>query len=132
VYDEETAKDQVIQDGQWIVIFGTQGFIGFCCYFALIVLPVLRAPRQLRRVQRKDDKALLVGFGYLVVMCAVNMLPNMHLPYLQFVFAMGFGALMREVPREEAMERAQSMRPHEPKTSTRPPPPQGLSKSPAA
>ena len=47
VYDEETAKDLVIQDGQWIVVFGTQGFIGFCCYFALIVLPVLRAPSQL-------------------------------------------------------------------------------------
>lgn len=131
VYDEETAKDLVIQDGQWIVIFGTQGFIGFCCYFALIVLPVLRASSQIRKVKRKDDKVLLVGFGYLVVMCAVNMLPNMHLPYLQFIFAMGFGALMREVPREEAFERAQSLHPDERKPSMRPPP-QSLQKTPAA
>lgn len=113
------------------MIFGTQGFIGFCCYFALIVLPVLRAPRQLKRIKRKDDKVLLVGFGYLVVMCAVNMLPNMHLPYLQFIFAMGFGALMRELPREEALERAQSMHPEEPRKPSTRPPPHSLQKRPA-
>jgi hypothetical protein len=119
VYDAESAKDLVIQDGQWIVIFGTQGLIGFCCYFAFMVLPVFRAPKQMRRVKRKDDQVLLVAFGYLVVICAVNMLPNMHLPYLQFIFAMGLAALMHEVPREEAVERSQSLQPG-PRQTTRP------------
>jgi hypothetical protein len=123
VYDAESAKDLVIQDGQWIVIFGTQGFIGFCCYFAFMVLPVFRAPKQLKKVKRKDDRILLVAFGYLVVICAVNMLPNMHLPNLQFVFAMGLSALLREVPREEAMERAKSVRPGEKKEQDTTPPP---------
>jgi hypothetical protein len=76
-----------------------------------MVLPVLRAPKQMRRVKRRDDQVLLAGFGYLVAICAVNMLPNMHLPYLQFIFAMGFSALMLEVPREEAQERKESMQP---------------------
>lgn len=111
VYDPESAKDLVIQDGQWIAVFGTQGLIGFCCYFALMVLPVLRAPKQMKRIKRRDDKMLLAGFGYLVSICAVNMLPNMDLPYLQFIFAMGFGALMFEVPREEALERSRSLQP---------------------
>jgi len=121
VYDAESAKDLVIQDGQWIAVFGTQGLIGFCCYFALMVLPVLRARKQMRRIKRRDDQVLLAGFGYLVVICAVNMLPNMHLPYLQFIFALGFSALMLEVPREEALERSQSMQPRAtPKETSRP------------
>jgi hypothetical protein len=120
VYDAESAKDLVIQDGQWIVIFGTQGLIGFCCYFALMVVPVVRASKQMRRVKRKDDRVLLVGFGYLVVICAVNMLPNMHLPYLQFMFAMGLAALMYEVPREEAVERSQSLQPGAGRDTARP------------
>lgn len=111
VYDPESAKDLVIQDGQWIAVFGTQGLIGFCCYFALMLLPVLQAPKQMRRIKRRDDKLLLAGFGYLVVICAVNMLPNMALPQLQFIFAMGFGALMLEVAREGAVERSRSQRP---------------------
>jgi hypothetical protein len=120
VYDPESAKDLVIQDGQWIAVFGTQGLIGFCCYFALMVLPVLRAPKQMRRVKRRDDQVLLAGFGYMVVICAVNMLPNMQLPYLQFIFAMGLGALMHELPREEAAERSKSRQPGAPRETSRP------------
>jgi hypothetical protein len=126
VYDPDSAKDLVIQDGQWIVVFGTQGLIGFCCYFALMVLPVVRAPKQMRRIKRKDDQVMLSAFGYLVVMCAANMLPNMHLPYLQFILAMGFGTLMREVAREEAAERGQSMQPGAANRETSRPRPQSI------
>jgi hypothetical protein len=107
VYDPDSAKDLVIQDGQWIAVFGTQGVIGFLCYFSLMVLPVFNAPRQMRRVKRRDDRTLLITFGFVVVICAVNMLPNMALPFLQFVFATGLATLMREVPRQEALERQQ-------------------------
>jgi O-antigen ligase len=100
-------------------VFGTQGLVGFACYFALMVVPVLKAPGQMRRVKRRDDRVLLTTFAYLVVICAVNMLPNMALPFLQFVFATGLAALMREVPRQEALERqnaAQADDPAQPAT----------------
>ncbi|MET0391300.1 MAG: hypothetical protein ABW321_35330 [Polyangiales bacterium] len=104
VYDSETAKDLVIQDGHWIAEFGMRGLVGFCCYFALMLLPVLRAPDAMRKVRLKRDQALLGGLGFMVVICSVNMLPNMELPTLQFVFAAGLAVLMKELPRQAAAE----------------------------
>ncbi|MET0388703.1 MAG: hypothetical protein ABW321_22215 [Polyangiales bacterium] len=104
VYDPDTAKDLVIQDGHWIIVFGTQGLIGFCCFFFVQVLPVLNARKQMRRVKLRRDQVLLAGFGFVVVMCSVNMLPNMQLPYLQFVFAAGLSVLMKELPRQATAE----------------------------
>jgi len=93
VFDAETAKDLVIQDGQWIVVFGQSGLIGFLGYFALLLLPVWQLARGLKRVAARSERTLLAGFGFGVVVCSVNMLPNMQLPYLQFMFAAGLAVV---------------------------------------
>jgi hypothetical protein len=99
VYDAETAKDLVIQDGHWIAVFGTNGLVGFCCVFALLLLPVMQAARQMRHVKAPPDRALLAGFGLIVVICSVNLLPNMQLPVLQFYFAAGLAVLAKELQK---------------------------------
>jgi hypothetical protein len=50
----------------------------------------------------------LAGLGFIVVMCSVNMLPNMSLPNLQFYFAAGLGALMNTLPKQAALEAARA------------------------
>jgi hypothetical protein len=102
VYDRDTAKDLVIQDGHWISVFGTLGLVGFCCFFALLLLPVLQAARDIKHLRDRSERILIVGFGFIVVICSVNMLPNMQLPYLQFFFAAGLSVLAKELPRQAA------------------------------
>jgi hypothetical protein len=100
VYDLHSAKDLVIQDGHWIAVFGQQGLFGFTCFFALLLVPVWHVSRGLRHVKAHADRSLLLGFGFVVVICSVNMLPNMQLPYLQFFFAAGLAVLVRELPKQ--------------------------------
>jgi hypothetical protein len=104
VFDPESAKDLVVLDGHWIAVFGQQGLVGFLGFFALIVWPVFDAWRRMRRVKQRSEQVMLAGFGFIVVICAVNMLPNMQLPFLQFVFASGLAVLMNELPKQAAQQ----------------------------
>jgi hypothetical protein len=108
VYDPETAKDLVIQDGHWISVFGTLGLVGFCCFFALLVVPVVQAALEIKRLRDRSERVLIAGFGFIVVICSVNMLPNMQLPYLQFFFAAGLSVLAKELPRQAAASAKQA------------------------
>jgi hypothetical protein len=108
VYDPESAKDLVIQDGHWISVFGTSGLVGFCCFFALLLLPVFRAARLISKVRVKREALLVAGLALIAVVCSVNMLPNMQLPYLQFVFASGLAVLVTELPKQAALRTSQT------------------------
>ena len=112
VFDAETAKDLVIQDGQWIVVFGQSGLLGFLCYFSVLLVPVWQLARGLKRVAGRSERSMLVGFGFCVVVCAVNMLPNMQLPYLQFLFASGLAVALGCMTRQGSRPApARSLRP---------------------
>jgi hypothetical protein len=106
VYDAETGKDIVIQDGHWITVFGQMGLVGFVCFYAPLLWPVVQAARGMRKIQSRAQRSLLGGLGFIVIVCSVNMLPNMQFPTLQFYFAAGLAVLMKELPKRAAEERA--------------------------
>jgi hypothetical protein len=108
VYDADTGKDIVIQDGHWIPLFGMKGVVGFVCYYLLLLMPVVQAWRYMRSVPARSDRVLLTTLGYIVSICCVNELPNMHLPNLQFFFASGLGVLLAEVPKLAAQAKKDS------------------------
>ncbi|HKU40220.1 MAG TPA: hypothetical protein VJR89_18800 [Polyangiales bacterium] len=121
VYDAETGKDVVIQDGHWITVFGQMGLVGFVCFYAPLLWPVVQAARGIRHVRSRQQRSLLVGLGFIVVICSVNMLPNMQFPTLQFYFAAGLAVLIRELPRRAAAEGAKHLQ-GEPANSMNPEP----------
>jgi O-antigen ligase len=108
VYDADTGKDIVIQDGHWIPLFGTKGVVGFACYYLLLLMPVVQAWRHMRKIPTRSDRVLLTTLGYIVSICCVNELPNMHLPNLQFFFASGLAVLLGEVPKLAAQAKKDS------------------------
>jgi O-antigen ligase len=110
VFDAETGKDVVIQDGHWITVFGQMGLVGFVCFYAPLLWPVVEAARGMRKIQSRAQRSLLAGLGFIVVVCSVNMLPNMQFPTLQFYFAAGLAVLIRELPKRAAEERARAER----------------------
>jgi hypothetical protein len=106
VYDKDSGKDLVIQDGYWIIIFGQQGVVGFICFFALMLIPVCKTRYGLAALKGRSDKVLLTGFGVLVLFCAINMLPNMAIPNIQLFLASGLAVLIRTLPRQAMHEKA--------------------------
>jgi O-antigen ligase len=108
VYDDETGKDLVIQDGYWIAWYGTHGMLGFICFFAMLLWPIYQVARNIHRISARTDRIMLAGLAYIVVICGVNMLPNMTLPNLQFFFAGGLATLMKELLKQATFEAKQS------------------------
>lgn len=111
VFDAETGKDIVIQDGAWISVFGQMGLLGFVCFFALLLIPLFQAWRTIKNTKSRSTRSLLAGLAYMTAICAVNMLPNMQFPNLQFYFAAGLAVLLKELPKQEAQRERESMRP---------------------
>lgn len=105
VYDAETGKDIVIQDGHWIPLFGRHGAVGFICYYLLLLAPVFMAWRKMRTITLRSDRVLIAGLAFIVSICCVNELPNMALPNLQFFFAGGLFVLLNELPKIAAQQR---------------------------
>jgi hypothetical protein len=103
VYDAYQGKDISVQDGFWILTFGQKGVVGFLCYFGLTVLPIFVALRRLRYVKR-GDAVMLGGLALMVGISSANLLPNMEIPSLQLIFAMGLAVLTRELPRQAKQE----------------------------
>ncbi len=123
VFDAETGKDIVIQDGHWITVFGQMGVVGFVCFFALLLWPLLQVANGMGRIKSRQQRSLLAGLGYIIAICSVNMLPNMQFPNLQFYLAAGLAVLVKELPRQAEKEaRAKADLAAAARTS-RPPPP---------
>jgi hypothetical protein len=111
VYDAETGKDMVIQDGHWISVFGQMGLLGFACFFFLLLWPLMQAQGGIRKIKSRSSRSLLAGLGFITAICAVNMLPNMQFPNLQFYFAAGLAVLLKELPKQEAQRERETSRP---------------------
>jgi hypothetical protein len=54
-------------------------------------------------VRSQTDRVLLGGLAFMVTVCCINMLPNMGLPNLQFMFAAALAILVKERPRTAAL-----------------------------
>ncbi|WP_102110477.1 hypothetical protein [Oceaniglobus roseus] len=48
-HDPETGQITTVPDGQWIIVFGTFGWLGYICTFGLLALPVLLTARRMWR-----------------------------------------------------------------------------------
>lgn len=108
VYDRDSAKDLTVQDGYWIAVFGQQGVVGFLCCFMPLLYPLWGLVKRTKGLRQKTDRIMLGGLAFMVAICAVNVLPNMSLPNLQLVLAMGLSVLAREMPRAEKRDIAEA------------------------
>lgn len=108
VYDPDSGKDLVVQDGYWIAVFGQLGLSGFLCVFGLMLTPIIQARGTIRSLRGKIDRTLLAGLATVVTICSINLLPNMALPNLQLFFAAGLAVLTRTMPRQAMPDKTEN------------------------
>jgi hypothetical protein len=73
---DEYGRPALVTDGMWIILYGIRGLVGFIAFFAYLLSPILLLRKRLRRVQARDEQAMLAGLGIILAVSAVDLLPN--------------------------------------------------------
>jgi O-antigen ligase len=83
VFDDK-GEDISVVDGEWIIVLGARGLIGFLAYYGMYLSPVWLAVRNGRRLRSQQARTMLGGFALVTVLLAVDTLPNasMGLPHM--------------------------------------------------
>lgn len=91
VFDPATGQTETVVDGQWIIVIGHYGWLGYIASFGLLALPVLLLARQ---AMRRGAAPVPVEVSTLALILSVNMfdlIPNATLIPFTWVMA---GALL--------------------------------------
>ena len=83
-----------IPDGQWVIILGAYGAVGFVSQMGLLLFPVFIALRWRNLVDPKIISPLVPAYAMLITANAVDMIPNATMTHLTFIMA---GTLWRHL-----------------------------------
>lgn len=75
-YDPETGEPLTVPDGAWIIRLSSNGLVGFYCLYSLYVIPVVLAFMRLPRIPGKRNQMMIAGLMLIVIIRAVDQLPN--------------------------------------------------------
>jgi hypothetical protein len=85
VYDPNWGNNISVTDGEWIIHFGMRGVVGALLRFLLLVVPIWRALRAIRKVEDNHERVLLAGTTTMLAFSTLDLLPNamfMNYPFL--------------------------------------------------
>ena len=83
VYDESTGKDLSVTDGTWIIIVGTNGWIGYLASFGLLCLPIIVLGSRPRQHLDPSSVALVL----VLVTNLLDLIPNSSLAPITWLLA---------------------------------------------
>ena len=82
VFDEGTGKDLSITDGTWIIIVGTNGWVGYFAAFGILCLPILLMGRSSHSVSLARD-----GIALVLAVNLLDLVPNSSLSPITWLLA---------------------------------------------
>jgi O-antigen ligase len=91
IFDQESGDEISTLDGAWLIVYAQSGVLGFVAKFGLLIWPLWRALKRLRRVRERRDRLLIGSLGVCAAMVAVDLLPNGLFTYFPFLLS---GALL--------------------------------------
>ena len=78
-----------VPDGYWIVIFGSQGLVGFLAIFGLAVSATLKGIKACKSLADKNEKFLLSASILMIVILMIDQIPNSSLSGIYIWFLIG-------------------------------------------
>jgi hypothetical protein len=100
----ELGQDAVITDGYWILVLSSGGVLLLACCFGLMLYPVMRAARVLKRVREPQDRFLLAGMAVVLTCYVFDLLPNGMFNRAPLFLAGALARLNLELSRPEMTE----------------------------
>lgn len=95
VFFEHSYKESLI-DGLWIITLGEFGVVGYTAVFGMMLFPVLGMYRAFDRFKRRSDRGLIALVCWLVVIQAVDSLPNAMLGPIAMILAGSLAGVLQE------------------------------------
>lgn len=99
VFDPATGDDISTTDGHWIIVIGTQGWVGYICTFGLLTLPLFRLWWMRKRGAEFPDAPILYGIALMLAANLVDLIPNSSIKPVTWLMA---GMLLAARPEKTA------------------------------
>jgi hypothetical protein len=97
----EQGIDVSVTDGAWIILLGAYGIVGFSARFALLLLPIIMALRQVGRMN-SERQVILAGIALMATIYTVDLLPNGLFNELPLFLSGVVAGLAQGMPQEAA------------------------------
>jgi hypothetical protein len=98
IFDPVTGEELTAPDGFWIILLTSRGIVGFATTFGLFLVPIFAAARALGRVRSPVDQSLLLGLAAIVLVRALDQLPNGLTSSYPIFLAGGLSSLAHALP----------------------------------
>lgn len=90
VYDVN-GKDVSVTDGKWIIELGINGFMGFVLFYAILLMPLYYAHKNIENIENPRQKVYFAALAIILALCIFDSVPNAGMSVMHLFLA---GALL--------------------------------------
>ena len=76
IYSNWDGRDLSVTDGKWIAELGTNGWIGFIFYYAILLTPLYYARKTFNYIKEPKDQVFFSALAVILAICIIDSIPN--------------------------------------------------------
>ena len=76
IYSKWDGRDLSVTDGRWIAELGTNGWIGFLFYYAILLTPLYYALKTFKYIKEPKDQVYFAALSIILAICIIDSIPN--------------------------------------------------------
>lgn len=84
-------RDISVTDGKWIIELGVNGFMGFIFFYAILLMPLYYAYKNIENIDNPRHKVYFAALAIILAICIIDSVPNTGMGIMHLFFA---GALL--------------------------------------
>lgn len=108
VYDSSTGRSLTVVDGQWVIIIGHYGWLGFLAMFGLLALPIISVWRYGRNPNTPSIPLPVSALTLILAVNMVDLLPNATLVPLTWLIAGALLGFVENAGKNDDLEQSTS------------------------
>ena len=76
IYSKWDGRDLSVTDGRWIAELGTNGWMGFLFYYAILLTPLYYALKTFKYIKEPKDQVFFATLAVILMICIIDSIPN--------------------------------------------------------
>ena len=87
IYSKWDGRDLSVTDGRWIAELGTNGWMGFLFYYAILLTPLYYALKTFKYIKEPKDQVYFAALSIILAICIIDSIPNTGMGPMHFFLA---------------------------------------------
>ena len=87
IYSKWDGRDLSVTDGRWIIELGTNGWMGFLFYYAILLTPLYYALKTFKYIKEPKDQVYFAALSIILAICIIDSIPNTGMGPMHFFLA---------------------------------------------